>query len=608
MPGIVGIIGKGFAEQNAAALQKMVACMRHEPFYRVGTHSHADLGLYLGWIHHEGSFDDCLPIWNETKDICLLFTGEDHTDQAEIDSLRSKGHTFAPENAGYLVHLYEERGLDFLQHLNGRFAGFLIDQRNRKMVLFNDRYGLARLYYHENPHGFYFASEAKALLNILPTLRALDLTALADYFSCGCTLQNRTLFKGVELIPGGSAWIFPAAEKIRKESYFDQETWASLPALSCTAYYEKLKETWIHILPRYLRKNESAALSLTGGKDSRMIMAWLQPPPGALPCYTFGSLYREPEDVKLARRVADICQQPHHTIRVGEAFLSQFPTLAERTVYLTDGVMDVSGSADLYVNQIARQIAKVRLTGNYGQEILRGAISFKPMNLDKGIFDPAFAPAIENSVKIYFSELVAPAISFVAFKQVPWHHFSRLALELSQITMRSPYLDNDLVKLSHQLPQELSDSIEPQLWLIAQGHPGIGTIGTDRGSRYHSVPLLTKLNHSFKEFTFKAEYAYDYGMPPWLARFDQAFRKFHLEKAFLGRHKFYHFRVWYRDELSEYVKSILLDPLTLSRPYLNRDYVEKSVNRHIQGVGNHTLEIHRLLSSELIQRQLIALP
>ena len=108
-----------------------------------------------------------------------------------------------------------------------------------------------------------------------------------------------------------------------------------------------------------------------------------------------------------------------------------------------------------------------------------------------------------------------------------------------------------------------------------------------------------------KEFTFKAEYAYDYGMPNWLAKLDFFLKRLHLERLFLGRHKFYHFRMWYKDEFSEYIKNILLDPIALKRSYLNANYIDKIVKEHTQGVGNYTLEIHRLVSTELFHKTLI---
>ena len=78
-----------------------------------------------------------------------------------------------------------------------------------------------------------------------------------------------------------------------------------------------------------------------------------------------------------------------------------------------------------------------------------------------------------------------------------------------------------------------------------------------------------------QEFTFKAEYAYDYGMPQWMARLDHAFDSFHFERLFLGRHKFYHFRTWYKNDLSGYVREILLDKRAVDRPYLNKDFLPR---------------------------------
>src|SRR5207247_6041936 len=101
------------------------------------------------------------------------------------------------------------------------------------------------------------------------------------------------------------------------------------------------------------------------GLDSRMIMGWARPPSGTLPCYTFGGSYRDSTDVAIAKDVARCCGQPHQTISVGGEFLDQFPALAQKAVYVADGSMDVTGSVELYVNQIARKIAPVRLTGNY---------------------------------------------------------------------------------------------------------------------------------------------------------------------------------------------------------------------------------------------------
>ena len=199
MPGIVGIISQRPSEQYSALVKSMAKCLMHESFYTEGTYINEELGLWLGWVNHEGSFSDCLPIWNEKKDICLFFSGEDFADQADIDALRMRGHEFGSDDASYLVHLYEEMGCEFLEKLNGWFSGVLLDLREQKFVLFNDRYGVNRIYYHEDAGGFYFSSEAKALLKILPATRQLDLRSLGEVLSCEAVLENRSLFSGISL-------------------------------------------------------------------------------------------------------------------------------------------------------------------------------------------------------------------------------------------------------------------------------------------------------------------------------------------------------------------------------------------------------------------------
>jgi asparagine synthase (glutamine-hydrolysing) len=97
-------------------------------------------------------------------------------------------------------------------------------------------------------------------------------------------------------------------------------------------------------------------------------------------------------------------------------------------------------------------------------------------------------------------------------------------------------------------------------------------------------------------------------MPQWLAVLDHTLARLHLETRFFGRHKFHHFRVWYRDRLRAYVRDVLLDPQTRSRAYFRHGALEEMVTRHIRGDRNYTLEIHRALTCELVQRRLIDQP
>jgi asparagine synthase (glutamine-hydrolysing) len=604
MPGIMGIIDKGRGESDVQPnIDLMVKSMRHEKSYASGTYQDKPLGLSVGWVCHKDSFSDCLPIWNEKKDICLIYFGEDFMDDAEVLRLRSGGHQFHAGDASYLIHLYEDMGDAFLNKLNGSFAGLLIDHQKKRVLLFNDRYGLGRIYYYENERCFTFASEAKALLQILPELRELDLDRFAELLSWGCVFGNRTIFSKVLLMPGGSKWTFYPDRPMDKDAFFNKEEWENQPRLDVKDYGDKFLQTYPRVLQRYLRGPQAVGISLTGGIDTRMIMAWAPCLPFKRPCYTFSGIYRDCADVRIGKKVASACQQRHETIRINKDFFSEFPALAKRSVTYSDGTMDVSGSAELYMNRKARDIAPVRLTGNYGDQVIRGIIGFKPLDLSSEIFEDEFTRRMNDARQVYELNDGSP-LSFFCTRQVPWYHYPRQALEMSQLTVRSPFLDNDLVALAFQAPDPCRD-LKTSLRFIEEGDPSLARIPTDMGVTLSSRSLLGMARRGFQTFTKRAEYAYDYGMPRWLAKMDHALSPLHLEKLFLGRHKYYHFRIWYRNELRNYVQSLVLDPRTLKRPYFRGANLEKMVQAHINGLHNHTQEIHWILTSELIQRHLV---
>jgi asparagine synthase (glutamine-hydrolysing) len=354
-------------------------------------------------------------------------------------------------------------------------------------------------------------------------------------------------------------------------------------------------------LPRYFNGRERVGVSLTGGLDTRIIMAWRKAQPNSLPCYTFGSMYRDNQDVILARRVAEICGQKHEVITTGQEFLSRFAHYAERTIYLTDACVDLGRSPDLYVNEKARDIAPVRMVGTYGSEMLLHAVMFKAVDPAAGLFQEALVPQIQRARETYDASRRGHPVTFIAFRQSPWHHFGVLGLEQTQVAVRTPYLDNELVQSIYQSPGPVAINEEGRLRLIREGNPELAGLRTDRG--------IGGLNSAFTrgllEFSFKAEYAYDYGMPQWVAQADHMFALLHLERLWLGRHKVFHFRPWYRDQLANYVREMLFDQRSLTRPYINAKAVQKIVQGHLKGNYNYTTEIHRLLTLELTHRLFI---
>jgi asparagine synthase (glutamine-hydrolysing) len=603
MPGLFGVITQRPPDEVRAEIGLMLSCVKHEPFYATGSYSVESQGLYVGWTVHERSFSDCMPIVDSAHNRTMFFSGQHFPDENVLSSLRSKGSEGNFKDTSYLLDAYELDKRGFFSSLNGWFCGVLADTDKGEVHLFNDRFGIGRLYIYEAPDSLYFASEAKALLKVRKELRQIDLQGMGEFFACDCALENRTLFRDVSLLPGGSLWTFHAGLLVRKSHYFKPGEWKTQPSLSSDSFLEELDSTFARLLPRYLDFQEPAAISLTGGLDTRMILAYLDRKPGDFPCYTFAGNGKDTFDLKIARSVAKACGHPHSTIRLGPEFFANFPYYAERTVYISDGCHDICGAHDLYLNAIAREIAPARLTGKFGSEVLRGVrmLSAHPPALK--IFEPSFRPYVDNAATTLRSIDAVDEVSFTSFAAIPWYEYGRLAIEQSQLTFITPYMDNDLVRLTYRGRHAIEERDDIPVKSIQRHLPGLLDIPTDRGYQGKGLgPSISRLFYG--TFLFKGDWFFHY-MPHKYAKIGAFLERLGVQHLFHGRHYMLDYRSWLRDEFKAYVGDMLLDPGARVRRYLDGPILDKMVRSHLNGEGCYLEEINKALTVELIHRQLI---
>ena len=178
---------------------------------------------------------------------------------------------------------------------------------------------MQRIYYYETKDAFYFSSEAKSILALIPSTRTIDQQGLAEMIGCGAVLENRSLFQGIHQLPGGSNWTFKNGKCLTRNSYYDRSVLEKQAALDEEEYYQQFKNTFCRVLKRYNRPGENVALSLTGGLDTRMIMACRDSLPDSMPCYTFGGMYRDSRDVIISRILAEKEREEalHHNTGIG---------------------------------------------------------------------------------------------------------------------------------------------------------------------------------------------------------------------------------------------------------------------------------------------------
>jgi asparagine synthase (glutamine-hydrolysing) len=322
-------------------------------------------------------------------------------------------------------------------------------------------------------------------------------------------------------------------------------------------------------------------------------------------CYTFAGLEGETEDARLAVQVAARSGLAHEVLRIGRDFFSNFAAHADRTIYITDGCFGVTGAHEIYLNAKARQLAPVRLTGNFGSELLRGMSTFKPLGLAAALLGSQFHESlnsVNNGGSLRFRD---HPVSFAAFKEIPWKMFGSLAAGRSQVTFRTPYLDNEIVALAYLAPERSRRSARVALNLVRTTDPALGRIPTDRGWGGESGRLSSILRPLLSEATFRLDYLFDEGLPHWLSPLVPCFDRFNSRGRFWGLHKYLHYRAWFQQELATFVAERLNDAATRRNEFWNPEVLARMATDHINGGKNYVSEINAVLSLEAIERLII---
>jgi asparagine synthase (glutamine-hydrolysing) len=604
MPGIFGVIDLSIEAARLAAdrldtVRAMAAAMTYEPGYVSEIVASPTLGVSaarVGWPTPSVG----RPAPMETPRRVLLTTGEPRvTRTTEADN---GCHAIGPA-ADATASLLRKSVVDGLARINGIFAGCLIDEDRGQCVIFNDRYGVERLFVHADKERVFFSSEAKAILSVAGSARALDSEGLAEWLTCGSTIGTRSLFQDVEILPGGTAMTFSPGRDAVRTNYFDRASLEQLPQLPASEFLDQFDSTFADAAKNALARSPRAAFSLTGGLDSRLVLAAADATPGTLPCYTFGSMFRTTGDVAVARAIAAACGQPHQELKLDARFLSEAADHLRQAVYVSDGYLGLPGSAELYLNRDARAVAPARVTGNWGGELMRGVRAFKFQRPKGDFVQPSLLPLMAGAGRAFEHATASHPLSFTLFQQAPHQGYGRYAIERSQVVMRSPFLDNDVVKALYQAPIATRTSTELVLRVLAR-QPQLAAIPTDIGRLGRGPDVVRDLRHAYRRAIVKAEYLTSHGAPNWMAALSN--RLPFLQTAFLGRDKFQHFRLWTRHQLAPLVREVL-GPSSRAHiePWFDSRRVTAMIDEHVSGRANYTEELDKIITVVLLQQTLL---
>ncbi len=235
--------------------------------------------------------------------------------------------------AAHLLALARRYGGSFTQRLNGDFAAALWDGEDARLTLLTDHLGMHPLYYHLRGRHLFVGTRLAHLLALPDLHPTLDRRALAAFLAVEYPVGEATLVEQVALVPPATRLSWKDGV-MRLEGYW--HPWALSPSPM------QGRERWLEGLLHYLREavarqrrrlGEQGGLLLSGGLDSRLLLALLAEEGVRPATYTFG--LRGSDDVRWGREVARRMGLPH---QVAVLHPSHLPRLAERAVELTDGM------------------------------------------------------------------------------------------------------------------------------------------------------------------------------------------------------------------------------------------------------------------------------
>jgi asparagine synthase (glutamine-hydrolysing) len=318
------------------------------------------------------------PMSNEDGSIWLVFNGEIYNYLDLRRRLDGAGHQFSTtSDTEVLVHLYEDEGLDFLEHLNGMFALAIWDQPRARLVLARDRLGKKPLVYRHEPGRLMFASELKSLLTVPGVPREVDRQSLDEYLTYQYVPHPHSILKGFARLPPAHYAVFEDGRlKVEKYWSLDARRERVRPLAEDAAELGSLLTDAVRLR---MQSDVPWGAFLSGGVDSSLIVGLMQQL-SAAPVKTFSIGFAEPEydESRFARQMAQQFGTEHHEMRVD---FDQLDILPKLIWHFDEPMADSSAIATYCVSKLAREHVTVALTGDGGDELFAGYARYRASRL-----------------------------------------------------------------------------------------------------------------------------------------------------------------------------------------------------------------------------------
>jgi len=607
MAGIAGIVRpREGSAANKKILEKMLQVMTHRSGSVVEHYCDTERGVTLGATYIGGAREGDAPPFDSGEGWCHLVDGE-----------------FYPADSVSGIHgKLEEAGVTgvapFIREIHGTFALASYDTNTGKLVLAVDKFGLKPLYYSILPEGLAFASEIKALLQVPGMSRDADTQALSDCLRFGFVLGNKTLFRSVNLIAPGSLYTFTQEGfRLEPQRYWAMdELFVEAGDSAPTVHMNDVVGVFGDAVSRRLGQLDRLGLSLSGGLDSRAILAAMGHRAEGLSTYTLG--LSGCQDERLAAQLAEIAGTRHAFLELTHRDLEDFGSLAGTLIFHSDGLYHPHESTEKRALEYFAEIPFERVLRGHGGELAKASLAY-PVQATRdleastsmgqildfihsranlgirdvdpnGLFSSAMKDALQagayESLRNVISEVrkslqpVDYALYFYLHEWVRRQVVASLAIFRIHVEVRLPFLDEDFLAAMLALPLSQRYGGEVQTAIVNEYMPRLAMVpNSNTGAPLNAGEIrqfiTEKVNSVLKRLGVK------------------------------GFRHYTEFQKWQREQFRKSIERILFEPQTLSRGYVRPEGLRAVFARHVSGERNYAHLLGTLVGLELWFRQFV---
>lgn len=574
----------------------------------------------IGFVHKRLSILDISengrqPMHSRDGDWVIVFNGCIYNFKELREDLIKKGHVFISESdTEVIVEGLSRFGVDFFQRFNGMFAIGAWNKKEKKLYLSRDRYGIKPLYYWFDRKKIVFASEIKAIIKHPEYKIDVDLDALNEYFTFQNIFSYNTLFKGVNMLPpANTIEIDSNTIEINHNSWWDYE-FTNDNNLDFKASIEKTKVLFEAAIKRQLISDVPVGSYLSGGMDSGSITAVASNHVDRLSTFTCGfdmnevsgreSNFDERRDAELMASYFKT-EQFEQVMNAGDLKWS-----LPKIVYHLEDLRVGMSYPNFYISRLASKFVKVCLQGTGGDELFGGY----PWRYYK-VFDSISQEDFFNQYYDYWQRLVPD--------NQKEELFTRYVLD--KVDLKSPRNVFERVfkfnsKLKYNSPEEhINNSMYFEIKTFLSALFLVGDKLSMANSLEERFPFM---DNDLVDFALKIPVNFKLGnFENELKKIDEndenqkrEYREYsdgknilrkamkdYIPKKIIERKKQGFSspdESWYRGENANFIREILLDKNTVSTKYINKSFIERIIDEHLNKNKNHRLLIWSFLNFE----------